>query len=154
VRQRWLRIGAVALGLFAVNVIARLVTVKGKFATEGQQLRIGIIAMTAVAVILIAASAWWSIHHPLGRVVADLGAAILIAALLATLIGPFVVHHGPFANGLGFVVGQMLLFCGIGAVGVTLGFIGTVAFGMDWKSQGLKRYAQRYRAKPPKMVRG
>jgi hypothetical protein len=154
VKDRWLKIGGVALGLFAVNVIARLVTLKGKFATESQQLRIGVIAVVAVAVIMVAAAAWWSIRYPLGRMVADLGGATLIAALASTLLGPFVVKSSPFASGLGYFMGQMLLFAAIGAVAMALGFVGTVAFGRDWKSRGLKSYSDRYRAKPPKMVRG
>jgi hypothetical protein len=153
-RARWMWIAAVAATLFGVNLVARLVTVHGGFSSSAHQLRIGVIAVVCVAVILVGAAAWWSIRYPVGRVVTDLGAAIGLAAVASTVVGPLVAGSKPFAGGLSLFVGQLLLFAGIGAVGVLLGFIGVVALGRDWKSRSLKSYADRYRAKPTRMVRG
>lgn len=149
-KNRWLPVGIVALAMFAVNVISRVITVKGKIVDESQQERIGFISMVVVALMLIGAAVWWSVRYPIGRVVADLGAAIGVAALASCLIGPLLVGSSPFHGGLGLFVGQLFLFFGLGAVGVTLGFVGVVAFGKDWKSKGLKRYSDRYLTKPRK----
>jgi hypothetical protein len=152
-KDRWLPIGVLAGLLFAINIAARLVTRIGDFAKEDQQLLIGIISMSAVALLLIGATARWAVRYPIGRVVADLGAAAGIACLLSVLIGPFLGGSKPFAGGLGFFVGQILLFALLSGVGVLFGFLGVVVLGKDWKSRGLKRYEQTYRAKPPRVVR-
>lgn len=153
-KQRWLPVGLVALGVFLVNAIARLVVWKGGFATEEQQVRIGFYAVVVVGIIMIGAAAWWALRFPIGRIVADLGAATLVGALASGLVGPFFGGSRPFREGLGFFVGQFLLYGALATVGVALGFMIVVALGKDWKSRGLKRYEQRYRAKPPRIVRG
>jgi hypothetical protein len=153
-RNRWLPIGLVALVLFAMNLIARLITFRGHFAKVGQQMLIATVAISAVAVLLIAATIWWAVRYPLGRVVADLGAAVALAAILSVTVGPYVGGSTPFANGLGYYVGQFMLFLGLAAVGILLGYLGVVAFGKDWKGRGLRRYEQNYRAKPHRTVRG
>ena len=153
-KDRWLPIGVLAGTLFAINIAARLVTRIGDFAKEDQQLRIGIISMIATGLILIGATVRWAVRYPLGRVVADLGAATGIACLLSVLIGPFVAGSKPFAGGLGFFVGQILLFALLSAAGIFFGFLGVVVVGKDYKSRGLKRYEQIYRAKPHRVVKG
>jgi len=153
-KDRWLPIGVLAGALFAINIAARLITRIGHVAGADQQLLIGIISTSAVALILIGATARWAVRYPLGRVVADMAAAAGVACLLSVLIGPFVAGTKPFANGLGVFVGQILLFLGISAVGVLFGFLSVVIFGKDYKSRGLKRYEQLYRAKPHRVVKG
>jgi hypothetical protein len=153
-RNRWVPIVALALTLFAVNVAARLVTKYGKFAEESEQIRIGVIATAGVGLILVAAAAWWTIRYPLGRVLGDLGAAAGIAAALSTTLGPLIAGAKPFAEGLGNFVGQILLFLGLAGFGVFVGFVAVVALGKDWKSRGLRRYEQNYRARPHRTVRG
>jgi hypothetical protein len=153
-RSRWLPIGIVALALFAVNLAARLITYRGHFAKESQQMTIAIVAVSAVGILLVVAAGWWAVRFPLGRLVADLGAAVGLAAILSITVGPYVGGSTPFANGLGYFVGQFMLFLGLAAVGTLLGFLGVVAMGKDWKSRGLRRYEQNYRAKPHRTVRG
>jgi hypothetical protein len=153
-RDRWLPITLLALALFLVNAASRLITWKGKFVKEDQQMRIGFIAVIAVGVILIGASAWWAYRHPLGRMLADLALAVGIACVLSLVIGPFLGGSRPFAEGLEFFVLQVLLFVGLGGVGILLGFLAVVAFGKDHKSRSLKRYEQSYRARPHRTVRG
>jgi hypothetical protein len=152
-RDRWLPVGVLALVLFAINAAARLVTKLGHIAKADQQMRIGIIATAAVGVVLIAATVRWAMRYPIGRVVADLGAGAGVACLASVLIGPFLVGAKPFAAGLGFFVGQILLFVALAGVGIFLGFLGVVALGKDWKSKGLRQYEQTYRAKPHRPVR-
>jgi hypothetical protein len=153
-KDRWLPIGVLAGLLFAINIVARLVTRLGGFAAEDQQLRIGIISMVATGVLLIGATARWAVRYPIGRVVADLSAAAGIACLLSVVVGPFVAGSKPFAGGLGFFVGQILLFALLSGAGMLFGFLGVVVLGKDYKSRSLKRYAQNYKSKPPRVVRG
>jgi hypothetical protein len=154
VKKHWLPVGVVALALFGVNIVARLVTKVGKFADETNQEKIGLIAAVAVGVILVGAGAWWAVRYPFTRLVGEIGTAVVIGALLSILVGPFVAGSAPFAEGPGLFVGQFLLLVGLAAVGVFLGFMAMVALGKDWKSKGLARYEKSYTRRPRKTVRG
>jgi hypothetical protein len=138
--KRWVRAGLLALAIFLVNGISRFVTWKFDIVDEDEQLRLGLVAVGFVALLLIGASVWWAIRYPFGRLFADIGAAVGVGALLSLLIGPFLGGTKPFADGLDFFVGQLLLFLGLAAVGVFIGFVAVVALGKDWTSRGLKRY--------------
>jgi hypothetical protein len=153
VNKRWTRLGILALGIFAVNAIARFITWKFKIAEESSQLTIGFIAVVVVGVGLAVAGAWWAVRYPFSRLFADLGAAVGGGALLSLFIGPFAGGGKPFAEGLGFFVGQILMFLGVAGVGVGLGFLAMVAFGKDWKSRGLLRYELNYSKRPHRSVR-
>jgi hypothetical protein len=153
-KDRWLPIGVLTVALFGINAAARLVSRLGHIVDQDQQLRLGIIAVSASGVVMIGAAAWWAVRHPVGRVVADLGAAAIVGSLVTALIGPLIGGSGPFANGLGFFLGQVLLFLALGAVGGVLGYLAVVALGKDWRSRGLKRYEQHYRSRPHRVVKG
>ncbi len=152
--RRWLPVGLVALGIFLVNVIARFATWKGHIVEESEQMTIGFIGVGLVAVLLIGVAAWWAVRYPFIRLVGDVGAAVVAGALLAVLVGPFFGGSKPFVEGLGFFIGQLLLFLAIAAVGVVLGFLAMVAVGKDWKSRGLRRFEQTYKRRPNRTVRG
>src|SRR3981189_427415 len=96
-----MRAGLLALGIFAINAIARFITWKFKIAEESQQLTIGFIAVAMVAVALAIAAGWWAIRYPFSRLFADLGATVGIGALVSPLIGPFAGGSKPFPEGLG-----------------------------------------------------
>jgi hypothetical protein len=141
--KRWTRVGLLGLAIFVINGISRFVTWKLDIADESEQLRLGLIAVGFAALLLVVASIWWAIRYPFGRLFADVAAAVGIGALLSLLIGPFLGGSKPFADGLDFFVGQMLLFLAIAALGVFIGFVLAVALGKDWKSRGLKSYSER-----------
>lgn len=153
-RKRWLPVGLLALGVFALNAAARFITWKLKIVEEGDQVAMGLIAVTAAALLLAAAAAWWGVRYPLSRVFGDISVAVLIGAVLSLTVGPFAGGVKPFEAGLEGFVTQMLLFLGIAAVGLVLGYGGVVAFGKDWRSQGLLAYEQRYATKPRRPARG
>lgn len=153
-KKRWLPVLLLGLGIFAVNGITRFVTWKAEIVGESEQIMIGVIASSVVAVGLIVASAWWAVRYPFGRMLGDIAAAVGIGAVLSVTIGPFLGGSRPFAEGLGNFVGVLLLFLGIAAVGIFLGYAGVVAVGKDWRSRSLLNYEQRYRAKPRRPVRG
>lgn len=153
-KNRWVRVGVLALTIFVINAVCRLITWKAGIVDESKQLTIAFIAVGAVAIVLAGASVWWAVRFPFTRLCADLGAAVGVGALLSLLVGPFAGGTTPFADGLGYFVGQILMFVGVAGAGVTLGFWGVVAFGKDWKSRGLRRYELNYRKRPHRTVRG
>jgi hypothetical protein len=143
-KQRWLPVGLVALAILAVNVVARLVSWKANITNATQQADLGFIGVVVVALLLVGVSARWSWRYPFGRVIGDLGLAVIIGGLLTIVVGPFAGGSRPFADGLAFVVGQFLLFFVVGVIGIVLGFWAVVAFGKDWKSRGLLRAEQHF----------
>jgi hypothetical protein len=152
-RARWQPVVIVALALFGVDIVARLVIRLGGFSSEGRQSTVGGVAVAALFVVVAATAAWWSTRFRFGRVLADLGIATVVAALLSVLVGPFVSDSHFFSGGLGYFVGLLLLFVGAGLAGTVFGFWITVALGKDWRSRGLRRYSENYRAKPHRAVR-
>jgi hypothetical protein len=153
-RQRWLAIGLLTLGIFVINVIARVVTKQFDIVDEANQIKVAMVGMISIGVLLIAAGVWWAVRYPFSRLFFDIGAAVVIGALLSLIIGPFAGGSKPFVEGLGAFVGQMLMFIGIAAVGVFLGFAFTVAFAKDWKSQRLHNYETTYSRRPHRAARG
>jgi hypothetical protein len=152
-KQRWIRVGLLALAIVVVNVVSRFVTWKFDL-KDGAQDTAGLIAILVVAAVLAGATAWWAVKFPFTRAFADLGAATIVAALVALILGPFAGGTKPFEEGLGLFVGEFLMFLGVAAVGAVLGFLAVVALGKDWKSRGLRRYEERYAKRPHRSVRG
>jgi hypothetical protein len=152
-KQRWIRVGLLALAIVVINVVSRFVTSQVELSVEAED-RIGLIAILVVAALLVGATAWWAIKFPFTRAFADLGAATIVAALVSLVVGPFAAGKKPFEEGLALFVGEFLMFLGVAAVGALLGFLGVVALGKDWKSRGLRRYEERYSRRPHRSVRG
>jgi hypothetical protein len=158
IRNRWVRVGFVALGIFVINALARLISrltqddTAGAAADTGVD-KISIIGAGAVVLLLAVMGALWAVRHPFSRMVFDLGAAVIGGALLSLLVAPFVGGSKPFDEGLGTFVGELLQFIGLGALGVLLGFLAMIVFGKDWKSRGLRRYEENYKRKTHKIVK-
>lgn len=152
--KRWVRVGLVAFAIFVINAVSRLIS---RLAGRGEDATgidpMALIGAGTVVLLMAAAAAYWAIRYPFSRMVFDLGAAAIVGALLSLIIGPFVGGNVPFEEGLGFFVGQFLQFMGLAALGVFLGFAGTIVLGKDWKSRGLKRYEERYQKRPHRTVR-
>src|SRR5690606_32150732 len=121
VNKRWLRVGLVALVIFAVNVIARAVTEIGDVTEESTLDLIAYGGLAVVGVVLIVAGAWWAVQYPFVRLFFDLGAASVAFALLSIFIGPLFVGNSPFASGPSYIVGQFLLLVGVALGAVLLG---------------------------------
>jgi hypothetical protein len=147
-------VGAVAFGIFLINGACRLISLLTQpdddpLATvrpveTATDTVIGIVGMLLVVAWLAAAAAFWAVRHPVGRVVADLGAATIAGTLLALLIAPFLGGSRPFEEGLETFVNEFLMFLGLGALGTILGFTAMVVLGKDWKTRGLAAYTERY----------
>jgi hypothetical protein len=158
IKNRWVRVGLVALAIFLINALSRLISNPTTSDTEKAQAAAGLatgakpialIGVGALVLLMVAAGAWWGVRYPFQRLFFDLGAAAVVGALLSLLVAPFVGGSVPFDEGLGTFVGEFLQFVGLAALGVFLGFVAMIAFGKDWKSRGLRRYEENYRKKHP-----
>jgi len=152
-KERWLPVGLIAAGLFLVNVVARLVVRFGAGGDDDKQITIGLWALFAVGAVMIPVAFWYGRRYPVIRVVGDLGLAVVVACLLAVLIGPFVSGVGPFSNGVGLVFRQFFYFVGLSAIGTVLGMLALMTIGLDYRSQSWKRYIERVGTKPRRVVR-
>ncbi|GAA0718666.1 hypothetical protein Drose_04980 [Dactylosporangium roseum] len=152
-KQRWLPAGLIAMGLFLVNVIARLVVRFAAESDDDKQVTIGLWALIAVGAVMIPVAFWYGRRHPMLRVIGDLGLAVVVACLLAVLIGPFVSGVAPFSNGVGLVFRQFFYFVGLSAIGAVFGLLALMTMGLDHRSQSWKRYIQRVGTNPRKGVR-
>jgi hypothetical protein len=153
VKERWLPVGLIAGGLFLVNVIARLVVRFGAGSDDDKQITIGLWALFAVGAVMIPVAFWYARRHPMIRVVGDLGIAVVVACLLAVLVGPFVSGVSPLSSGVGLVFRQFFYFVGLSAIGAVLGLLALMTMGMDYKSQSWKRYIERTGTKPRRVVK-
>ena len=155
-RQRWLPVGIVALVIFVVNAVFRLISWKGGITSDEGQTSLSVVGTLVVGVALAVAGARWAVRYPFSRVAGDLLLAILVGTVLAVVVGPFVANSRPMADGLESFVAQILLFLAVGFGSALLGFVCMVAVGKDWKSRGLRRYERIYarKATPKKPARG
>src|SRR4051812_1418628 len=112
-KERWTPVGLVAAGLFLVNIIARLVGGVGGGGDDDKQITIGLWALFAVGAVMIPIAFRFGRRMPMIRVVGELGLAVVIACVLAVLLGPFVSGVGPFSNGGGLVFRQFFYFVGL-----------------------------------------
>jgi hypothetical protein len=152
-RDRWLPVGVLTGVLFAVNVAARLVARLG-FNDDGEaQDRVSLGMFVALGLILATMAFVWGRRHPAGRWIADIGAAAIVAMLLTVFVGPFVSGDAPFDGGAGDFFAQIWLYAAFAIGGSLVGFLILVALGLDYRSQGLKRFAEAKLAKPRRVVR-
>jgi hypothetical protein len=152
-KDRLLPVGALAGALFAVNVVARLVTRLAFGDRPEVQDRVSLVMFAVIALILAVVAATWARNSPTTRWVPDLAAAVLVALALTVFVGPFISGSHPFAGGAGQFFSQIWLYAGFAGGGAVLGFLVVTAFGLDYRSQSLKRYAETKRAKPRRVVR-
>jgi hypothetical protein len=151
-RNRWVRVGTVALGFFLINGVARFISLQTRpdeiptvsTPDSSTDAVISVTGMLAAVALIAVAAAYWAVRHPIARVIADVGLAVVAGTALATLVGPFLGGEKPFAEGLETFVLQFLQFLGLGALGIFLGFVAMVVLGKDWRTRGLAAYADRY----------
>ncbi len=153
--NRWVRVGSVAVGFLLIVAIAQFISflvgpddeeivpapAQGGVTAD---LVISVVGVLAVVGLLAGCAVWWSVRYAAGRVVADLGIASVGGAFLALAVAPFAGGDLPFDGGFEAFVVNLLQFIGLGALGILLGFAGTVVSGKDFRSRGLAAYAERY----------
>ncbi|AGL20877.1 hypothetical protein L083_7367 [Actinoplanes sp. N902-109] len=135
-------IGVLAVALFAVNVVARLVSRLGFPDNDTAENRISIAMFAVIGLVLAVLAFRRSQRVPIGTWLPDLAAAALIGMLLTILVGPFISGDAPFSGGAGNFFSQVWLYGGFAIVGTALGYWIATMLGRDYRSQSLKAYAQ------------
>jgi hypothetical protein len=157
--ERWRAAGILALVLFALNVAGRWTAKLMKAgnqtaAVETKKETIaGIVLIAVIGLVFVGMTAYWGRIKPFPRVAQDLGAAAVVSLLLAMFVGPLTVGESPFHNGAGAFFSQIWGWAGLAIGGTLLGYMGLVAFTADYRSRQLKRFADRSRALPKRVVR-
>lgn len=152
-RERWRAVGVLAGVLFAVNLVARLVSKFG-FDEEGIAAdRVSLVMFLVIGLVLAAVAFRWGRDRPVSRWSGDLAAALGIALALTVFVAPLLVGNNPFAGGASLFFAQIGLYLIASAAGVLVGYLLLTALGLDHRSQQLKRYAELKAAKPRKVVR-
>ncbi|WP_341717516.1 hypothetical protein QQG74_27150 [Micromonospora sp. FIMYZ51] len=151
--QRWRPLAVLAIALFAVNVIARLVI---RFGFDGDEMaadRVTLGMFAVIALILAGVAFGWGQRRPLAQWGAEAAGAIGIALALTMLVGPLLVGQSPFAVGSATFFWQVVLYLVAATAGTALGYLLLTTLGRDHRSQSLKRYAESTVAKPRRIVR-
>ncbi|RZU78036.1 hypothetical protein EV384_6785 [Micromonospora kangleipakensis] len=151
--QRWRAVGLLAMALFAVNVLARLVIRFGFDGDDTAADRVSLVMFVVIGLILAAVAFRWGRDRPVARWAGDLAAAVGVALTLTVFVAPLLVGENPFGGGAGLFFAQIWLYLAATAAGVLVGYLILTALGLDHRSQQLKRYAQLKAAKPRRVVR-
>ncbi|GIF24558.1 Na+/melibiose symporter-like transporter [Actinoplanes tereljensis] len=153
-RQRWFSAAALAVGLFAINVAARLIIRFGFDGDDSAESRATIVMFGVIGLVL----AIWTFlasqrKRPSEWLLPDLVVGAVGGLLLTVLVGPFLSGSQPFKNGAGDFFAQIWLYSGFAIVGTLLGYWIAMMLGRDYRSRSLKAFTQRNAAKPRKVVR-
>ncbi len=144
----------VALALFVINVIGRVIVLLAGWSDPNKMVLTSLYSMLAMALVAGYAGYRWARRYDMSRVVGEVGSALVFGALLATLIGPLLVGLNPFSGGLGIVLRQLGMCFAICAVGGFVGMLLVLALGQDRKSRAWRYQVERSRAKPRRVVKG
>jgi hypothetical protein len=153
-RQRWFPAAALAVGLFAINVAARLIIRFGFDGDDSAESRATIVMFGVIGLVL----AIWTFlacqrKRPSEWLLPDLVVGAVGGLLLTVLVGPFISGGQPFKSGAGDFFAQVWLYGGFAIVGTLLGYWIAVMLGRDYRSRSLTAFTQRSAAKPRRVVR-
>ena len=152
-QQRWFPIAALAVGLFAINVVARLVI---RFGFDGENAAETRATLAMFACIGLALAVWTFVtaqRRPATEWLIDLALGAGAGLLLTVLIGPFVSGGQPFSGGAGDFFAQIWLYGAFAIVGTLLGYWTAVMLDRDYRSRSLKAFAASRAQKPRRIVR-
>ncbi|MET8279282.1 hypothetical protein [Micromonospora sp. NPDC005174] len=151
--RRWRDVGVLTGALFAVNVVARLITRFGFDSDDAAADRVSLAMFVVIGLILAVVAFRWGSRRPLADWAADMVLVVGAAMALTVLVGPLLVGHSPFAGGAGTFFAQIWLYLLATGAGVLIGYLVLTALGRDYRSRQLKRYAEVKAAKPRRVVR-
>ena len=152
-QQRWFRIVALAVALFAINVVARLVIRFGFDGGDRVQGTASIAMFTVIALVLAVLTFIRAQRVKPGDWLPDIGFGALGGMALTVLAGPFISGISPFANGAGDFFAQIWLYGACAIAGVLLGYWTAVMLGRDYRSRALKAFAAAQATRPRRPVR-
>ncbi|MEV4350368.1 hypothetical protein AB0J83_38420 [Actinoplanes sp. NPDC049596] len=153
-QQRWFPAAALAVGLFAINVVARLVT---RFVFDGDDTAEGRASIMMFALIGVVLAVYTFIvsqrRRPSEWLLPDLVFGAVGGMLLTILVGPFISGGQPFGGGAGNFFAQVWLYAGFAIAGTLVGYWIAVMLAKDYRSRSLKAYTETRQAKPRRVVR-
>jgi presenilin-like A22 family membrane protease len=152
-QQRWFRITVLAVALFAINAVTRLVVRIGFDSSDTAQSRGSIVMFTLVAVVLGGLTFVWCQRRRPSDWLPDVGFGALGGMLVTVLAGPFLSGSEPFANGSGDFFAQIWLYSGCAIAGTLVGYWVAVMLAKDYRSRSLQAFSQRRAVKPRRIVR-
>jgi hypothetical protein len=152
-QQRWFPAAALAVGLFAINVVTRLVIRLGFSGNQAAEDRASVIMFGVIGVALAVVAFLRSQRVPPSTWLWEIGFGAAGGMLLTILVGPFISGNQPFAGGAGNFFAQVWLYCGFAIVGVLLGYWVATALGRDYRSRSLAAYVRGRASKPRRVVR-
>ncbi|GIF06317.1 hypothetical protein [Actinoplanes siamensis] len=152
-QQRWFRITVLAVALFAINAVTRLVVRFGFDGSDTAQSRGSVVMFTLVALVLGALTFVWCQRRRPSDWLPDVGFGALAGMLATVLVGPFLSGSEPFANGSGDFFAQIWLYAGCAIAGTLIGYWAAVTLAKDYRSRSLKAFSERRTVKPRKIVR-
>jgi Na+/melibiose symporter-like transporter len=151
-QQRWFPIAALAIGLFAINVVARLVI---RFGFQDDNAAEDRATIVMFAIIGLTLAIWTFVivqrQRP-SQWLPIMGFGAVGGMLLTVLVGPFISGGQPFANGAGDFFSQIWLYAGFAIVGTVLGYWVAMLLGRDYRSRSLKAFSEQRKAKPHRVV--
>lgn len=152
-QQRWFRITALAVTLFAINVIARLVI---RFSFDGgDDTATGaasIVMFVVMALILAVLTFLRSQPDRPSDWLPDVGFGALAGLAMIVLVGPFISGDGPFEGGGDNFIAQVWLFGACAIAGTLIGYWVAVMLGRDQRSRALKAFTQARTERPRRVV--
>jgi hypothetical protein len=151
--KRWFPIAAIAVGLFAINVVTRLVIRLWFNHDDSAQDRASLVMFALIGVALVIWTFLRAQREQPSRWLPTVAFGALGGLLLTVLVGPFISGDQPFAGGAGDFFSQVWLYGGFAVGGVLIGYWIATALGRDYRSQSLKAFAQARAAKPRRVVR-
>jgi hypothetical protein len=152
-QQRWFPIAVLAVGLFAINVVTRLVIRLAFHDSDTAEDRASIIMFALIGLALAVAAFFRAQQVRPSAWLPDIVFGAVGGMLLTILVGPFISGDQPFAGGAGNFFSQIWLYGGFAIVGILLGYWIATALGRDYRSKSLKAYSQARAAKPRRVVR-
>jgi len=152
-RQRWVKIAVLAAALFAINVVARLVTRISFPDNDTAENRASIVMFTVIGLVLASVAFVRSQRVPPGEWLPDIAAAAAGGMLLTVLVGPLVSGDYPFSSGAGNFFSQIWLYSGFAIVGTLIGYWIATMLGRDYRSRSLRALATARATKPRRVVR-
>lgn len=151
--KRWVRIAAVAVGLFLINVLARLVIRIWFNGSDTAQNRVSIIMFAIIGVALAVITFLRSQRMLPSGWLPEVAAAAVGGMLLTLLLGPLVSGAAPLGSGAGNFFSQVWLYLGFAVVGTLLGYWLATALGRDYRSRSLAAYTANRATRPRRVVR-